>query len=316
MKARAISSAWGAVLRFFLAPAEATPLAALRIGLAAVLLIQAALVAPAFFALYDRAGFLQGPVQDALAKPGLPHVGWLVALLGREGAPDVPILGSVAALYVLSLVALLVGLRARFAAALVWLLHTILMTGSATNYGADIFANIFLFYLVCIPSGDALSLDRLLSRQPRGPTWSARLGLRVVQIHLCIVYLTSGIAKASGRGWWNGAAMWEVLTMPDFRTFDFSWIARHEWIAVLAGWTVLLWELGYAAFVWPRRTRRLWVLMTAAMHLGIMIFMGLHVFGALMIVLTTSAFAVRAEPVRMAGGKLGAEDEVLQSTGR
>jgi hypothetical protein len=119
-----------------------------------------------------------------------------------------------------------------------------------------------------------------------------------VQIHLCIVYLTSGIAKASGRAWWNGAAMWEALTMPDFRTFDFSWLARHQWLAVLAGWTVLLWELGYVALVWPRCTRRLWVPMIVAMHLGIMIFMGLYVFGAIMIVLTISAFAVRAEPTR------------------
>jgi Vitamin K-dependent gamma-carboxylase len=297
MKARTMSSARRAMLRFFFAPAEATPLAALRIGLAAVLLVQAALVAPAFFALYDRAGFLQGQVQDALAKPGLPHLGWLIGQLGREGAPDTPILAGIAALYVLSLVALLVGLRARLAAALAWLFHTILMmTGNATNYGADVFANIFLFYLLWMPSGDALSIDRKISRRSRGPTWGARLGLRVVQIHLCIVYLTSGIAKASGRAWWNGAAMWEALTMPDFRTFDFSWLARHAWVAVLAGWTVLLWELGYAALVWPRRTRRLWVVTTAAMQMGMMIFMGLHVFGAIMIVLTISAFAIRAEP--------------------
>jgi hypothetical protein len=46
----------------------------------------------------------------------------------------------------------------------------------------------------------------------------------------------------------------------------------------------------------PRRTRRLWVLTTAAMHLGIMIFMGLHVFGAIMIVFTVAAFAVHTEP--------------------
>ncbi|UQA58749.1 HTTM domain-containing protein [Polyangium aurulentum] len=297
MKARTISSAWGTTLRFFFAPAEATPLAALRIGLAAVLLVQAALVAPAFFALYDRAGFLQADMQDALVKPGMPHLGWLVSLLSRDSAPDTPILVSVAILYVLSLVALLVGLRARIAAALAWLLHaTLMMTGYATSYGADNFAHIFLFYLVWMPSGDALSLDRLISRRPHGPTWSARLGLRVAQIHLCIVYLASGIAKASGRGWWNGAAMWEALTMPDFRTFDFSWLARHEWLAVLGGWSVLLWELGYAALVWPRRTRRLWVIMTMTMHLGIMIFLGLYVFGAVMIVLTTSAFAVSAEP--------------------
>jgi hypothetical protein len=299
MKARMISRAWGAVLRFFLAPAEAKPLAILRIGIAAVLLGQAVLMAPAFFALYDHTGFLQYPVQEALAKPGLPRVGWLLDLLNRYNAPNLPILGIIGASYVISLLALLVGFRTRLAAALAWLLHVTLMTtGSATNYGADIFAHIFLFYLVWVPSGDALSMDRYLSHRPRGPTWSARLGLRVIQIHLCIVYLASGIAKASGRDWWTGAAMWEALTLPDFRTFDFTWLAHHEWVAVLMGWTVLLWEVGYAVFVWPRLTRRFWVLMIVAMHLGIMMFMGLYIFGALMIVFTTSAFGISAEPKR------------------
>lgn len=297
MKGMSISNAWNAVLRFFLAPAESTPLAVLRIGMAAVLLVQAALVAPAYFGLYDRAGFLQGPVQEDLAKPGLPTLTWLVEMVGHHGASDAPVLGAIAALYLLSLVALMVGFCTRIAAAIAWFIHLTLMTsGNASNYGADMFANIFLFYLIWMPSGDALSIDCRLSRPSRGPTWGARLGLRVAQLHLCIVYFTTGLAKAKGMDWWNGKAIWESLTLPDFHVFDFTWLASHPWLAMVMGWGVLGVELGYAVFVWPRRTRLFWVALTVGLHLGIMIFMGLHIFGAIMIVFTTAAFTVSAEP--------------------
>jgi hypothetical protein len=51
-------------------------------------------------------------------------------------------------------------------------------------------------------------------------------------------------------------------------------------------------------FIWPRRTRRIWILATVGMHLGIALLMGLGVFGAIMIAFTVAAFGVSAEPGR------------------
>ena len=67
-------------------------------------------------------------------------------------------------------------------------------------------------------------------------------------------------------------------------------------LALLLGWSVLAIEIGYPVFMWPRRTRPVWVVAVAAMHAGIGVFMGLHVFAALMIALTVALFGVRAEP--------------------
>jgi hypothetical protein len=122
--------------------------------------------------------------------------------------------------------------------------------------------------------------------------------LRLVQLHLCIVYLTTGLAKASSAGWRDGDVIWRVLMTPEYARlgFDFSWLAAHAWAAVAMGWTVLVVEIGYAALVWPRFTRRAWIAATVALHLGIAVFMGLAVFGAVMIVLTVAAFGVDAEP--------------------
>lgn len=295
---RGFARAWAAVERFAFAPASAAPLAVLRIGLASVLLIQAAMVAPAMFELYGRSGILQAPLVDAFGKPGSVRLTWLIDRLAPLGIGDVPIIVAVGAFYVLALVALLAGWHTRMAAAGAWFSHLMLMmmTADSTNYGVDRFANIFLFYLVWMPAGAALSLDRWLGRTPIGPTSMARLALRVVQIHLCIVYLMSGLGKALGEQWRNGEAIWRTLNMPEYRQYDFTWLAYYPWLAVGAGWMVLLIESGYPLMIWPRRTRRLWVAATVALHVGIAAFMGLGVFGAIMAVLTISAFAVRADP--------------------
>jgi hypothetical protein len=54
----------------------------------------------------------------------------------------------------------------------------------------------------------------------------------------------------------------------------------------------MLIELGYPVFIWPRRTRPVWVAATAALHLGIGVLMGLWLFSAVMIVMTVAAFGL------------------------
>ncbi|KYG09345.1 hypothetical protein BE21_01680 [Sorangium cellulosum] len=308
----ALARAWLWLDRFALAPASAMPLAVLRIGLASVLLVQAAMVGPALLELYGRSGILQGPLNDLLARTDLVRIGSLIDRLAPLGVGEASIVTGTGALYTLALVALLLGWRARAAAALAWLTHLMLMmTADSTNYGADNYANIFLFYLVWMPSGAALSLDRRLARVPAAPPATTRLSLRVVQLHLCISYLASGLWKASGEQWWNGEAIWRSVMLPAYRQVDFSWLADHPWIAVIAGWLVVLVEVGYAFLIWPRRSRRIWVAATLALHLGIAVFMGLVVFGALMAVLTFAAFGVSAD--RAAPARCPREHPALES---
>lgn len=283
--------------RFAFFPARAEPLAALRIGLALVLLAQAALIAPWYRELYGDDGVLPPPLQDVLARPGLPHLNDLIRLFASVGIGGPAVATAVVSLYLLALTALLLGLGTRAAAVAAWFSHMVLMTAAnGTNYGADQIAHVFLFYLIWAPSGAAISLDRRLGWAAPGPTPMARLSLRVIQLQLCIIYLTGGVAKAMSRLWWNGDSIWRSVMSPEYRQLDFSWLAHHPWVAVVAGWGVILVETGYAFLVWPRRTRRIWVLSTMALHLGIALFMGLAIFGALMMVLTLAAFGVRAEP--------------------
>jgi hypothetical protein len=255
------------------------------------------MLAPALLEVYGRAGILQGSVADYLADARLLDVNGFAQTLAPLGVAESSTLVGVGMLYLMGLVTLLVGYHTRIAAAVVWLVHLMwMMTMESATYGADAFAHIFLFYLMWVPAGDALSLDRALGRRAGEPTPMARLGLRVVQIHLCIAYLASGVEKASGSQWWNGEAIWRSLMISRSPQFDFSWLAQYPWVAAVLGWTVLVMEIGYAALIWPRCTRRLWVAAIVAMHVGIAVFMGLGVFSAVMTVLTVAAFGVSSEP--------------------
>ena len=282
---------------FFFAPATARPLAALRVSLALVLLGQAWLLRAEVLDLLAHDGIVQGELSKYLAGSGTPRAGWLVDQLAPLGVSEPACLYALCGLYVVSLVGLGLGLFTRFSAVMAWFLHwTLIRSAGTTSYGADTYAHIFLFYLMLVPAGDAFSLDVRRARFCPVPTPAARLGLRVMQLHLCVSYLASGIQKSAGIQWWNGELLWRALSLPVYQQYDMSWLASYPWLCMIAGWTALAVELGYCVFIWPARTRRLWIAAIVALHLGIGIFLGLGVFAVIMCVLTVTLFGVSPEP--------------------
>jgi hypothetical protein len=288
---------WKSLRDFVSLPASPRPLAVLRIGLAAVLLAQAYALAGSLIELYGNLGIVQWGVEPLGSPAGVPRLSWLVDALASHGVSDVAVVRGVFLAYVGSLACLLLGWHTRPAALLAWLTHAALKASSnASIYGVDEFAHIALFYCVWMPVGHALSLDRLAGRVSDAPSAAARLSLRVLQLHLCVVYVSSGIHKALGEQWWDGEAIWRSLTRPDFAQFDMSWLAEVPWLAALACWGTLLVEIGYPLLVWPRRWRAAGALAAVGLHVGIAVGLGLVSFAAVMIVLNVAAFLVRAEP--------------------
>jgi hypothetical protein len=282
---------------FLAAPASARPLAFLRIGLAAVLLVQAFALWGTVDQLFGRLGLVQWTVTEAIAPVGVPRLSWAAAALAPLGLDPAQSLRAVVLVYVLSLVGLLAGWRTRCMAVVAWLTHLALMTsGRSAVYGVDALAHVTLFYFLWLPVNAAASLDRAAGRVSGAPSGKARLGLRVLQLHLCVVYLASGLLKASGDHWWNGEAVWRTLMCRDLARFDFAWLAAVPWLPRLACWGTLLLEIGYAFFVWPRWTRKPLVLGVMGLHVGIAVAMGLWSFSAVMIVLNAGAFLVSPEP--------------------
>ena len=276
---------------FFSTPTSPRPLAILRIGLAAVLIAQTLSLWPSMTELFGTHGVVQAPVAESVSSPYVLRARWLVDFAARYDVSEEVCLRGLFLTYLGSLGALLLGWRTRPAALIAWLISLTLKTSSSMSaYGVYEFANIALCYCVWMPVGHPLSLDRCAGRVTGAPSAGACLSLRVLQLHLCIVYLASGIEKATGDQWRSGEALWRALMRRDLGQFDFSWLADCPLLAQLICWGTLAIEIGYAFLIWPRWTRRATALAVIGMHAGIAVAMGLWSFSALMIVLNAAVF--------------------------
>lgn len=155
-------------------------------------------------------------------------------------------------------------------------------------FGLDQINAMLAMYLMVGPCGAAYSVDRLLAAR-RGsieppPSVSTNMAIRLVQLHLCVIYVFSGAGKLLGASWWDGTAMWGALANYEYQTFDMTWLGRWPLFINLLTHIVLLWEITYFVLVWPRLTRPLVLALAVPLHLGIAICMGMITFGSAMLI--------------------------------
>ncbi len=153
-----------------------------------------------------------------------------------------------------------------------------------TTFGLDDTLGLLLVPLAIGPAGAVLSLDALFGRRAPQPSVRANIALRLLQVHLCVVYLFSGTGKLLGASWWEGTALWGAIANRQYRTLDLTGLARHPLAVNALTLATLWWEVGYAALVWPRLTRPAILAMAAPVHLGIGLAMGMMEFGLAMLV--------------------------------
>jgi len=162
----------------------------------------------------------------------------------------------------------------RSAAIAAWFLHLSAIKSSALlSYGVDNFTSIGLFYLMLSPLPDHLALD---SRWRKWPPKNAQLESfwqRVLQLHLCVIYFFSGLTKLLGSGWWNGESLWRALTRPPFDIVPSEMLIRGKYLFIPLGLGICLLETSYPIFIWPRRTRLIWLVGVIAMHGAIAVLM-------------------------------------------
>ncbi len=282
-------------------PASPTPLSVLRIGVAAVLLYQATALCSSVSALFGPNGFIEwGAVRSPGAFPmdfgGPFHLSKLAGLAEIVGVSSQTVVQIVFGLYVASLIAMFAGFFTRTSTATVFLMHLMLTsTAVATTYGVDQFARIALFYCVCFPTGARYSFDASGKDPSKQTLVSARIGIRMLQLHIALMYLATGLHKASGPQWWDGEAIWRAITLPQLATVDLTWMSAYPDLLIMIGWSTLAIEIGYVAFVWHRRTRPLIVGSIIGMHVGIALILGLVSFAMIMIVLNIAAFLIPAD---------------------
>lgn len=155
-------------------------------------------------------------------------------------------------------------------------------------YGLDQINGFLTLYLAVGPSGAAFSVDRLLARWRRGEGVSASIGanvsIRLIQLHMCVLYFVAGCAKLRSDEWWNGEAIWYVLANYEYQSVDLIWMGKYPLLIALLTHATVCFEVGYIALIWPKLTRPLYLFLAVGVHLTIGACIGMMTFGLIMIV--------------------------------
>lgn len=279
------------IKRFFLAPSTGEPLAFFRIAIALLGLVQGGWLVGSISLLYGPEGLIPWSVSSGIVDPFMPQLSWLKPLATATGIGAVNLVYALMGIYLCSLGALLIGKFTRYAAFIAWAIQfTFINTGFMGAYGVETFMHIALFYCIVMPVGEMFSWDKLsLQTKPVESEWNT-LSIRVLQLHLCLVYVASGVEKAMGVQWWNGEAIWQTLMQGQFARFDMQWMASYPLVAKVIGWSTLLLEIGYPFYIWWRRSRPYGYVAVVLLHASIAFFMGLQLFATIMIIFNTAAF--------------------------
>ncbi len=200
------------------------------------------------------------------------------------------------------------GLLTRIATPLAWWMTLMVchrLTGAL--FGLDQIVIMLSMYLMLSHCGSELSIDARLRRgliaSEHGPgryshqkTWMQwlfpasteatcnNLATRLIQLHLCVIYLFGGLSKMRGEMWFDGSALWYTVVNYEYQSLDMTWLGR--WRLAIAALTAItiFWETFYIAIVWPRLTRPIALALAVFVHGGIAVALGMVTFGTIMIV--------------------------------
>ena len=160
------------------------------------------------------------------------------------------------------------------------------------GFGLDQINVMLCLYCALGNSGGSFSMERWWRQRSlpadhrtdsdRPDTWT-NLAIRLIQIHLCVIYLFGGLSKARGQTWWDGTAMWGAVANYEYQSMDTTWIVRYPRLFTAMTHLTLFWEIFYCALVWPRLTRPIAVGLAVIVHAGIAVSLGMITFGTMMI---------------------------------
>ncbi len=293
---RAVSQAWD---RFWFKPGLPNTLAVIRICTGAMLLYGHLVLATELTSFLGDNAWINNETARQL------HDG---AFVGSDlGRSYLWWISSPVLLWMHHLVAIavtfafMIGFMTRVTAPAAWFLQLMYLhrlTGAL--FGLDQIVTYTAMYLMISPCGSCYSVDawlreKLASRRSAsrwlqflwpayGRSVAANVATRMLQLHLCVIYLFGGLAKARGEAWWDGTAVWFAVGNYEYQSLDMTWMASYPLLFSALTHLTLFWEVFYCALVWPRMTRPIVLLIAVAVHGGIAMFLGMITFGVMMIV--------------------------------
>lgn len=262
----ALARAWERWERFWFEPMQTSTLAIVRIGFGVVALAWTLSFLPQLHYFFSHRGVL--PEQPAF---GVATGGGEWGLL--EIFPGNAALIAVFLSLVLGCICLTLGYHTRLAALVVFVGILALERRNPFVFNSgDALLRVTAFYLMLASAGASLSLDRL--RRDRDHFWDfparAPWALRLIQVQVSVIYVSTVWAKARGVTWNDGTATSYAFRVEDLSRFPVPHFAYDSLLVVnLLTYGTLAVELGVGILVW-NRVLRPWILgLGILLHLSI-----------------------------------------------
>lgn len=179
------------------------------------------------------------------------------------------------------LLLLLLGIGGRWIMWLAWIINSaFIQRNYSVNFGADIIANLLLFYMSFTQSCARLSV---LKTKPAQADFVTSAFTRMMMVQMCAIYAYTGWEKLKGGSWWDGTALWNVMANPQMTTWDYTFLREVPFIFPLLAYATIIFEMYFPVMVTIPRTRHLWLILGLVFHAGIAVFMGLVPFATVMV---------------------------------
>jgi hypothetical protein len=216
---------------------------------------------------------------------------WTMLIFNTD---DPATLYTVFALWMAVTLAFTVGLFTRTMNVALWFLTACFMARNMLILDSgDDTLQIGIFLLMLSPSGRAFSVDAWWRRRrglDEGPVYTVAWPVRLIQIQLCVIYCTSGLAKLQGTGWfegtwWDGTSIHYALNYVTMSRFSYASLPVPFWMTAGLTWFTVWWEVTFPLLVLFRRTRRWALYFGILFHVGIWLTLAIGWFGHYMIAL-------------------------------
>lgn len=259
--------------RFWHEPIRAEGLALTRIFLGVALLTDLLFqYRPHLMEFFGAEGISPAGLYDAYQ---LRHWRWTLVFFNHDD-PDV--LRSLLLFSVVVTACWTIGFCTRICNVLVWLvmLAWINRNPNILNGGDDTL-QVGIFLLMLSPSGRAFSIDAWIRRVRTGDTGPALIppwSVRLIQIQLAVIYLTTGLVKLKGDGflkgtWWDGTSVHYVLNYVTMSRWSYAQLPLPIELTAAMSYICVWWEALFPVLVLHRSTRWVALWFGISFHLGI-----------------------------------------------
>lgn len=224
-------------------------------------------------------GLISWEVTDASAYWFEPH---LLKLSNFLSINKDYVLICFSTLNLTTLFLLMIGVYTRLTSILCFAFHLIFsVILHPYQYGVDLYHTVFLLFLTIFPSGFSkcrFKNNKIINIKLEN---QQKIGIRTIQLYLCLTYFSAGFGKSKMDSWYNGEFIFLSLSDSNYHFLNFPLDINYN-IFLLLGIFVIIIESLYFIFICIPYLRTILIISISLMHLFISFFMGLFPFGILL----------------------------------